>query len=57
MGKATRVGDLNTGHDSCPPVALATGSSNVLLTGGRRVAWAILTLLTAAMFIRLMLAR
>lgn len=33
MGKATRVGDLNTGHDSCPTVALVTGSPNVFING------------------------
>lgn len=36
MSKATRIGDLNTGHDSCPPVALVTGSRMFLLTDGRR---------------------
>ncbi|MFQ9572156.1 MAG: hypothetical protein ACLRZN_08210 [Dialister invisus] len=31
MSKATRVGDLNTGHDNCPPVSLVTGSPNVFI--------------------------
>ena len=29
MPAVTRVGDTNTGHDLCPPVSLASGSSNV----------------------------
>lgn len=33
MPAATRVTDLNTGHDLCPPVALATGSSDVIING------------------------
>ena len=33
MSRATRVGDLNTGHDACPPVALLEGSSSVLING------------------------
>lgn len=33
MPGITRQGDLNTGHDSCPPVPLATGSSNVFIEG------------------------
>lgn len=33
MSKATILGDLNTGHDSCPPVALVTGSLNVFING------------------------
>lgn len=33
MPALTRVGDLNTGHDACPPVDLASGSSNVFVNG------------------------
>lgn len=33
MPATTRVGDNNTGHDLCPPVALASGSSNVFING------------------------
>lgn len=33
MTAATRIGDGNTGHDSCPPVTLTTGSSNVFVNG------------------------
>lgn len=33
MPAATRLGDLNTGHDACAPVALATASDNVLING------------------------
>lgn len=33
MAAATRLGDSNTGHDSCPPVALASASSDVLING------------------------
>lgn len=29
----TRLGDLDTGHDACPPTALITASSNVLING------------------------
>ena len=31
MPAVTRVGDTNTGHDLCPPVSLASGSSNVFV--------------------------
>lgn len=31
MAYATRVGDLNTGHDLCPPTTLIQGSSNVFI--------------------------
>ena len=33
MPAQTRVGDLNTGHDACPPVPLAAGSGNVFING------------------------
>lgn len=33
MPAATRLGDLNTGHDACPPVPLASASSDVLING------------------------
>lgn len=33
MPAQTRVGDNNTGHDSCPPVSLAEGSPDVLING------------------------
>jgi len=33
MTGVTRVGDLNTGHDSCPAVALAQGSNSVFFNG------------------------
>ena len=29
----TRLGDLDTGHDACPPTALARASPNVLVNG------------------------
>ncbi len=29
----TRLGDLNTGHDTCPPVPLTSASSNVFVNG------------------------
>ncbi len=29
----TRLGDLDTGHDACPPTALASASPNVLVNG------------------------
>ena len=32
---STRQGDLNTGHDACAPVPLATGSPNVYVNGRR----------------------
>jgi len=33
MPAVTRLGDLCTGHDDCPAVALATASGNVLING------------------------
>jgi uncharacterized Zn-binding protein involved in type VI secretion len=33
MPAQTRVGDNNTGHDSCPPISLASGSPNVVVNG------------------------
>ena len=33
MSKATRVGDINTGHDSCAPVPLVSGSPDVFING------------------------
>ena len=33
MPAQTRVGDNNTGHDACPPIALAAGSPNVFVNG------------------------
>lgn len=33
MPKATRMGDMDTGHDSCPPTALVTASENVFING------------------------
>jgi PAAR repeat protein len=33
MSKATRLGDLNTGHDACTPVPLVTASTNVFING------------------------
>lgn len=33
MPAAHRLGDNNTGHDSCPSVALSTASSNVITNG------------------------
>ena len=33
MAAAHRLGDLNTGHDSCAPVPLSTASNNVLVNG------------------------
>lgn len=33
MSKATRLGDLNTGHDACAPVTLVTASPNVFING------------------------
>lgn len=33
MPAVTRVGDNNTGHDDCPPIALASGSSDVFTNG------------------------
>ena len=33
MPQATRLGDTDTGHDACPPTALISASSNVLING------------------------
>lgn len=33
MPQATRVGDINTGHDMCAPVPLTNGSPNVFING------------------------
>ncbi len=33
MPQATRLGDNDTGHDSCPPTALISASSDVLING------------------------
>ncbi len=33
MPAATRLGDKNTGHDSCPPVALTSASDTVFING------------------------
>ncbi len=33
MPKATRLGDNDTGHDACPPTALISASTNVLING------------------------
>lgn len=33
MPKATRLGDMDTGHDACPPTALVTASDNVFING------------------------
>ncbi len=33
MSNATRLGDMDTGHDACPPTALVTASSNVFING------------------------
>lgn len=33
MPAAHRLGDNNTGHDACPPVALASASGNVIVNG------------------------
>lgn len=33
MSNATRLGDLDTGHDACPPTSLITASSNVFING------------------------
>ena len=30
---ATRLGDLNTGHDACAPVGLVTASADVYING------------------------
>lgn len=33
MSQATRLGDKDTGHDSCPATALVTASSDVFING------------------------
>lgn len=33
MSAATRLGDKDTGHDSCPPTALVSASPNVFING------------------------
>ena len=33
MSNATRLGDLDTGHDACPPTALNSASTNVFING------------------------
>lgn len=33
MSSATRLGDNNTGHDSCAPVPLVSASPNVFING------------------------
>ena len=33
MPAVTRLGDLNTGHDSCPPTNLISSSENVFANG------------------------
>ena len=33
MAKATRLGDCDSGHDACPPRALASASPNVFING------------------------
>ncbi|WP_303229403.1 PAAR domain-containing protein [uncultured Dialister sp.] len=33
MSNATRLGDKDTGHDSCAPTALVSGSPNVFING------------------------
>ncbi|MDY5787000.1 PAAR domain-containing protein [Veillonella caviae] len=33
MSAVTRIGDMNTGHDACPPTALSSGSANVFING------------------------
>lgn len=33
MAAGTRLGDKDTGHDSCGPTALITGSPNVYING------------------------
>lgn len=31
--QATRLGDLNSGHDACPPTKLITASENTFING------------------------
>ena len=33
MAQATRLGDLDTGHDACPATALQEGSPTVFING------------------------
>lgn len=33
MPNATRLGDIDTGHDACAPTALISASSNVIING------------------------
>lgn len=33
MPQATRLGDVDTGHDACPPTALVSASGNVIVNG------------------------
>lgn len=33
MSKATRIGDMDTGHDACAPTALVSASPNVFING------------------------
>lgn len=33
MPNATRLGDIDTGHDACAPTALISASSNVFING------------------------
>ena len=33
MPAAHRLGDVNTGHDACPPTPLSSASSNVITNG------------------------
>ena len=33
MSSATRLGDLDTGHDACAPTALVSASADVIING------------------------
>lgn len=33
MPNQTRLGDMNSGHDNCPPTTLNTASENVFING------------------------
>ena len=33
MRGVTRLGDLNSGHDACPPIGLSVASADVLVNG------------------------
>lgn len=33
MSRATRLGDMDTGHDACPPAALISSSPDVFING------------------------